>query len=281
GAGCAAVPGLAWDVVLDLPSTAVHAEMLPVAVQTLAFFLFLIASLFIVLSGLARGVTVPLVKIHEAVRATAATAPADAAPLAFIVKSPITETRELPERLREMHEAVTERQRKTRQALVESEERLRQSQKMEAVGQLAGGVAHDFNNLLQIILACAEIAHADLPDAEPAKEEVNQILAAGKRAAQVTNQLLAFSRRQKLAPRALHPGELASRTASMLKRLVGEDIRVEVAFPPDLGSVEADGTQLEQVLVNLAINARDAMPRGGTLSIFLENEEVSEPEEPR
>ncbi|MBL8826552.1 MAG: PAS domain S-box protein [Planctomycetaceae bacterium] len=148
------------------------------------------------------------------------------------------------------------------------EDQLRQSQKMEAIGRLAGGIAHDFNNLLTVILASSELLATSLPGVqESVLREVQEIRHAAQRATGLTRQLLAFSRQQMLKPVVLDPNEVVSRTESLLHRVIGEDITLTTSLSANLGLIEADPGQLEQVLINLAINARDAMPRGGTLSI--------------
>jgi PAS domain S-box-containing protein len=147
------------------------------------------------------------------------------------------------------------------------EDQLRQAQKMEAVGQLAGGVAHDFNNLLTIITGYAELLIEDLKVAESAKACLKEIHKAGQRAAGLTRQLLAFSRKQILQPRLLDLNDLVADMQKMLGRLIGEDIQLCTQLASELGPVRADPGQIEQILVNLAVNARDAMPRGGKLSI--------------
>jgi two-component system, cell cycle sensor histidine kinase and response regulator CckA len=146
------------------------------------------------------------------------------------------------------------------------EEQLRQSQKMEAVGQLAGGVAHDFNNLLTVISGYGAIAQKRI-GAGPGAEELEEIAHATERAAQVTRQLLAFSRRQVLEPAVLDLNEVARGLAPMLGRLIGEDVAIAMLTDDDLAPVVADRGQLAQVILNLAVNARDAMPTGGTLTI--------------
>jgi PAS domain S-box-containing protein len=149
----------------------------------------------------------------------------------------------------------------------ELEDRLRQAQKMEAVGRLAGGVAHDFNNLLQVIQGHARFALEALPEPGDLREDLEAVYAASERAARLTRQLLAFSRKQILQPRELDLNAVVRGVMPMLGRLIGEDIAVVTHLAPRLGAVTADPAQLEQVLVNLAVNARDAMPEGGTLGI--------------
>jgi two-component system, cell cycle sensor histidine kinase and response regulator CckA len=146
------------------------------------------------------------------------------------------------------------------------EEQLRQSQKMEAIGQLAGGVAHDFNNLLTVIGGYTEIARRNI-GAGPGGTELAEVERATERAAQLTRQLLAFSRQQMLDSSALDLGEVATALVPMLRRLIGEDIEIAMLAAPGLPAVLADRSQLEQVILNLSVNARDAMPSGGTLTI--------------
>ncbi|HEX7613263.1 MAG TPA: ATP-binding protein [Candidatus Limnocylindrales bacterium] len=147
------------------------------------------------------------------------------------------------------------------------EAQLMQSQKLEAIGRLAGGIAHDFNNLLTAISGYAEILKAELDVDDPRADDVVEIQRAAARATQLTAQLLAFSRRQVLNPRPLDPQSVVTGIAPMLRRLIGEEVELAVSAQPGLGPVLADPGQLDQVLVNLALNARDAMPRGGHLNI--------------
>jgi two-component system, cell cycle sensor histidine kinase and response regulator CckA len=156
------------------------------------------------------------------------------------------------------------------------EEQLRLSQRMEAIGQLAGGVAHDFNNLLAVILGCADSAQEKLSPEHPARRKLEVIIQAGNSAADLTRQLLAFSRQQIMQPRVLNLKEVLERTETLLRRLIGENIQFTMALDPALGQVKADPGQIEQVLMNLAVNARDAMPEGGRLNIEARNVELDE-----
>jgi PAS domain S-box-containing protein len=156
------------------------------------------------------------------------------------------------------------------------EEQLRQAQKMEAIGQLAGGIAHDFNNLLTTVLGYSDMAIRQLSHENPVRAEIEEIRRAGERAANLTRQLLAFGRKQIFDPRVLDVNSLIADSSRMLGRLIGEPIRLVTQLEPELGSVRADPGQLEQVLVNLVVNARDAMPQGGTLTIRTSNADVDE-----
>ncbi len=154
------------------------------------------------------------------------------------------------------------------QALRESEAQLRQSQKMEGIGQLAGGIAHDFNNLLTVINSYSELMLGEIGFDNPSlRNGLDQIKEAGHRAASLTRQLLAFSRRQVLEPKVLDLNEVVSNMAKLLRRLIGEDITLLLCPDPTLGQVKADPGQVEQIVMNLAVNARDAMPEGGELTI--------------
>jgi signal transduction histidine kinase/DNA-binding response OmpR family regulator len=151
------------------------------------------------------------------------------------------------------------------------EEQYRQAQKMEAFGQLAGGVAHDFNNILSIILGHAELTRLELPPDHPASESVATITRAGQRAAALTRQLLAFSRRQVLQPRVLDLNDNVRESQKMLGRLIGEHVSLVTDLAPDLWRTMADAGQIDQVILNLVVNARDAMPDGGTITIRTAN----------
>jgi two-component system cell cycle sensor histidine kinase/response regulator CckA len=170
----------------------------------------------------------------------------------------------------------------THQKKVEGELRIRdqqlqQAQKMEAIGQLAGGVAHDFNNLLTIILGYSAIlAHEEEPPAPERQEMVSEIHRAAQRAADLTGQLLAFSRKQILAPRTLKLNDILRDTQKMLCRLIGEDIEIHLRLAEGLDLVLADPGQIEQIIMNLVVNARDAMPQGGELCVETANVELDE-----
>jgi two-component system cell cycle sensor histidine kinase/response regulator CckA len=158
------------------------------------------------------------------------------------------------------------------------EESLRQSQKLEAVGQLTGGIAHDFNNIVTAIMGYSEFALRDLSegrDPERIQSEIEAIQTAGERARELTQQLLAFSRQQVLQPQVLDLSDVVAKTERLLQRVIGDNIRITTSSVPDLALVKCDATQIEQVLMNLAVNARDAMPDGGTLAIDTANVEVT------
>jgi signal transduction histidine kinase/CheY-like chemotaxis protein len=157
--------------------------------------------------------------------------------------------------------------RKTEEALRRTEEELRQAQKMEAVGRLAGGVAHDFNNLLSVILSTCALLLEDLEPGARMRSDIDEIRQAGERAADLTRQLLAFSRRQVIEPRILRLDEVVAGMESMIRRVLGEDVVLRIVRGRDLGRIKADRGHLEQVILNLVVNARDAMPGGGTVII--------------
>ena len=166
----------------------------------------------------------------------------------------------------ELHAEIVERERVER-ALGESEAQLRQSQKLEAVGTLAGGVAHDFNNLLTVIISYADLVLTQSDDESPTRADLMQIKDAALRAASLTKQLLAFSRRQVLQPKVIDLSLIVDGIHDLLRRMIGEDIELRAQSQPLLPRVKADPGQIEQVIMNLAVNARDAMPQGGTLTI--------------
>lgn len=172
--------------------------------------------------------------------------------------------------IRSTVEDITER-RQTQEALRKSEEQLRQWQRVEAIGRLAGGVAHDFNNLLMTIKGCSELLLNAFDRRDPRREEVEEILKAGERATSLTRQLLAFGRRQVLQPQVLDLNSLVINMDKMLRRLIGEDIQLVTVLDQELWSVKVDPGMVEQVIMNLAVNSRDAMPNGGKLTIETAN----------
>jgi two-component system, cell cycle sensor histidine kinase and response regulator CckA len=154
------------------------------------------------------------------------------------------------------------------------DDQLQQLQKLEAVGRLAGGVAHDFNNLLTIILNCCELLAGRHPGDQETTELLDDIRCAGERGVMLTRQLLSFSRKQPARPEVLDLNEVISNLAQMLRRLIGENIDLRTRLEPDIGAVLADQGQVEQIVVNLAVNARDAMPKGGALTIETRRTEI-------
>jgi len=156
------------------------------------------------------------------------------------------------------------------------EEQLLQSQKMEALGRLASGIAHEFSNALSVVSGYAELALEGLAKNHPARAKIQEVLVATGRAAGVTRQLLAFGRTQVIEPRVLDLNTLVGEIEEMLRRLLGEDIELAIRLAPDLGRIKADAGQVQQVILNLAVNAREAMPRGGKLTIETRNIEMDE-----
>jgi signal transduction histidine kinase len=178
---------------------------------------------------------------------------------------------------RELREAQTRAARKTAEAALRlSEAQLRQAQKLEAVGRLAGGVAHDFNNILTVITGHSELLLKQLADDDPRRKNAEQIEKSAFFAAALTRQLLTFSRKQVIEPRVLNPNAVVLDVEKMLRRLIGEDIEFRTVLDPAAGNIKADPGQLEQVIMNLAVNARDAMPTGGKLTVATANTSLDE-----
>jgi signal transduction histidine kinase/ActR/RegA family two-component response regulator len=209
----------------------------------------------------------------------------------------ITERRSAKEALKQAHDELEERvkqrtaelstalealgaeiveRKQAEQTLEQTEAQLRQSQKLEAVGRLAGGVAHDFNNLLTVIMGYSELLLLRAGLDEATKNRIREIGKAGARAASLTKQLLAFSRKQVLQPVILDINSLIDGVWKMLERLIGEDVQVRIMLHPEVNRIFADPGQVEQVLINLVVNARDAMPQGGRISIQTDNIELDE-----
>jgi signal transduction histidine kinase/ligand-binding sensor domain-containing protein/CheY-like chemotaxis protein len=202
----------------------------------------------------------------------------------------ISERRKVEEVLRQSHDELEDRVRERTTKLTAAyaqlqrdvaerrrlEDQLAQVQKLESIGRLAGGVAHDINNVLTVVLSYSDLVDAGLGPAHPLQMQLRQIRKAAERASNLTHRLLAFARRQVVEPRIVNLGELALNLDQMLRRLIGEDVELTTVTSPNLWSVKADPHQIEQVLVNLAVNARDAMPSGGTLRIETTNVFVDE-----
>jgi signal transduction histidine kinase/ActR/RegA family two-component response regulator len=165
---------------------------------------------------------------------------------------------------------------RTRESLERAEERLRQAAKMEAVGRLAGGVAHDFNNILTVVLSYSEMLLHRVTESDPERADLLEIRRAGERAAELTKQLLAFSRKQIILPRVVSLNTVLTGVAPMLKRTLGEDVELNLLQHPELWLSKVDPGQVEQVLMNLIVNARDAMPNGGTITIETLNAHLDE-----
>lgn len=173
---------------------------------------------------------------------------------------------------RELEEAAQRRQRRVvEERLALSERMLLQSQKMEAIGRLAAGVAHDFNNMLAVIAGYSGLLLADCAEGNPDREKLDEIHRAAMRSGELTRQLLAFSRQLVLSPRVLDLNHTVTSVERMLRRVIGEDITLVTALAPDLGRIKVDPGQIEQVILNLVVNARDAMPGGGTLTLETAN----------
>jgi signal transduction histidine kinase len=194
----------------------------------------------------------------------------------FVVKTRLH--RVAPVVTRELRESAQRaEQRRISAALAESQNLLRHAQKLEAIGRLAGGIAHDFNNLLTAIIGYADLVLKALPEDDPRRTDVLEIRSAGSRAADLTRQLLVFSRQQVLDAAVLDLNDVVQESVRLLQRVIGEDVAVGTNCASDLWPVKADRTQMIQILMNLAVNARDAMPHGGSLTIATRNVTIDRP----
>src|SRR5438128_2663468 len=183
--------------------------------------------------------------------------------------------RRVAQRTDELQLEIAERFR-AEDALQRTEQQLRQAQKMEAIGRLAGGIAHDFNNVLSVVLSYCDLMLDRVEQDSPFRSDLEEVRRAGERAAGLIRQLLAFSRKQVLQPRVVDLNEVVQAMRRMLQRLVGENVELELRCAPRLGRVRVDPAQIEQVVMNLVVNARDAMPTGGKLTIETANVELDE-----
>jgi signal transduction histidine kinase len=183
--------------------------------------------------------------------------------------------RRVAERTSALEREIDER-RRAEEALQRVQEQLSQAQKMEAIGRLAGGVAHDFNNLLTVVLSYANLLIPTLDPTDRRRNYLEEVKRAGERGAALTQQLLAFSRQQVIERRVLDLAQIVRDMDAMIRRLVGEDVVVEAVITPDLGRIKADANSIEQVILNLVVNARDAMPEGGRLIIEARNVDLDE-----
>jgi len=213
------------------------------------------------------GLDLPLIMVSGTIGEEAAVAALKAGASDFLVKDRLA--RLVPAVERELRDVALRRERTRIQQ--ELEEQLRHAQKMEAVGQLAGGVAHDFNNILTAILGYAELLADQIGPDKPIGKDLEEIVAAANRAATLTRQLLAFGRKQSLRPVAVSLKSAITELLPMLRRLITENIAIRVTLDPTLPAVVADPIHLDQVLMNLVVNARDAMPEGGTITIATRN----------
>jgi signal transduction histidine kinase/CheY-like chemotaxis protein len=261
------IPGLRGTVTVGLSEKSTHARLRSVRNSVVAFVL--VATVGSMLAGIffGRRIVKPLASLAGSMRTFGQEGPSESEiPLAGGGQ----EVRDLVSAFNRM---IADR-RSAEDALRKSEAQFRQSQKMEAVGRLAGGVAHDFNNLLTAITGYSEMLLDGMAVEDPHRHGLEEISKAAERAAALTSQLLSFSRRQILAPRPLDLNEVVSGMDSMLRRLIGEDVRLNTVLAAGLGKAMADPHHVEQVLVNLVVNARDAMPDGGQLTLETANVEL-------
>jgi signal transduction histidine kinase/ActR/RegA family two-component response regulator len=263
----APVKGTNWMVWMSLPRHSVLAPLKKLAWSIAGITLIVAVAGAALMWLMTRRITHPIVELTEAAENIARDNGAPLNEPSTQIPADADEVARLRFAFERMAHRVSERQ--------TLEMQLRHAQKMEAVGRLAGGVAHDFNNLLTAIRSYADLMLDDMPAWDPKRADALEIRNAATRAAALTAQLLAFSRKQMLQPRVLDTGSVLNEVRGMLQRLLIEDITLKIEVPDGLWRVRADRGQLEQVIVNLAVNARDAMPNGGLLHINATNEVVA------
>ena len=264
-----------WGVLVDRSWEPLYAAAARSSQLTLAIFLATLVVLWWVLSRLASLVAGAVEQVGRAAALVDAGDPQAPEGIRPLLESPILEVRALGRRLGELREAVEQRQ-QARDARRRAEEAIHRAERLESLGQLAGGVAHDFNNVLGVITGAAELIQKDGPHAPAVQDRLAQIRRASERAATLTRQLLAFGRRQVLAARVVDVNESLRDTVGLLQPLVGENVEVVFQPRPDGAFARVDPHQLDRVVVNLAANARDAMPGGGRLSIRVETAAVGD-----
>ena len=265
-AATARVPGLGWMVWLSQPATTVLAPARTLLWSTIPIGLAIAIVGAAIMWMVTRGITHPIVQLTDAAENVARDNGASGLQPTVHIPPDADEIARLRYAFERMAQRVAERQ--------TLELQLRHAQKMEAVGRLAGGIAHDFNNLLTAIRSYADLMLDDMPAWDPKRSDALEIRNAATRAAALTAQLLAFSRKQMLQPKVLDTGAVLTEVKGMLQRLLIEEIKLVVDVPRGLWEVCADRGQLEQVIVNLAVNSRDAMPHGGLLHISAVNDVV-------
>ncbi|MGE0354933.1 MAG: ATP-binding protein [Gemmatimonadales bacterium] len=257
------------EIAIGMPTEALQAPVRAAYQQSLLWLILI--SLLAVLSAWALGQWFIGTRVERLLAATQRVALGD-----FSVRANLTPASDELGRLGQGFDQMAASLERQTEELHRSETQLRQAQKIEAIGQLAGGVAHDFNNLLAAIIGYSELLLTQLPADSPYRPDVEEIDRAALRGADLTRQLLAFSRRQVLEPTVLQPNDLIVASERLLRRLLREDVHLTTLLAPDLGYVRADRVQLEQVLINLVVNARDAMPDGGHLTIETQNVDLDE-----
>ena len=272
-AATARVPGLDWMVWVSQPQDIVLAPARRLLWSSIPMTIAIALIGAVLMWMFTRRITHPIVELTEAAENVARDNGASTLQPTVHIPKDADEVARLRYAFERMAQRVSERQ--------TLEMQLRHAQKMEAVGRLAGGVAHDFNNLLTAIRSYADLMLDDMPAWDPKRADALEIRNAATRAAGLTAQLLAFSRKQMLQPKVLDTAQVLTEVRGMLQRLLIEDIHLTVDVPPGLWRVRADRGQLEQVIVNLAVNSRDAMPHGGLLRISAANDVVMDPIEAR